>query len=87
MGIQHMSRNAIAYVATLFAQTAVVAVYQDANNDIIYAAAVAYALELLPSTVDPSSGTSGMPMQSKGVTAPPAGTTMTTLGCRGWRMA
>ena len=28
-----------------------------------------------------------MPMQQKGVMAPPAGTTTTTLVCRGWRMA
>jgi nicastrin len=56
-GAQEIDRDAIAYAATLLARTAVAAAYQDADIGVDYATAAAYALELLPDPVDPSSET------------------------------
>ena len=50
-----IDKEAIASAATLVARTAVAAAYQDADTGVDYETAAAYALQLLPNTVDSSS--------------------------------
>ena len=54
---QTIDKDAIAAAATLVARSAVAAAYQNANNEVDYATAAAYALEQIPNTVDSSSDT------------------------------
>ncbi|KAL3822337.1 hypothetical protein ACHAXA_002652 [Cyclostephanos tholiformis] len=56
-GLQSIDKDAIAYAATLLARTAVAAAYQDTDNGVDYATAAAFALKLLPESVDSSSET------------------------------
>lgn len=52
-----IDKDAIASAATLVARSAIAAAYQNANDEVDYATAAAYALELLPNAVESSSET------------------------------